>query len=201
MTPASTPRADTRARILAASNELFRRNGYAGTALKEILEASEAPSGSLYHFFPTGKEELGAASIRSGGDAYLGLVELVFAEGADVVEATSEFFEGAALIVESTDYADACPVASVALEVSNTSESMRIAAAAAFDSWLQVLEHRFRSSGINRESSHDLAIELFCAVEGAFLLARVTRNADPIRIAGRAARQSVEATLSRSRKA
>jgi AcrR family transcriptional regulator len=58
---------DTRTRILDASGELFRRRGYSGTGLKAILAASDAAYGSLYYFFPGGKEELAAATLRAGG--------------------------------------------------------------------------------------------------------------------------------------
>src|SRR4051794_38080030 len=125
----------TRERILESSGELFRRQGYAGTGIKAILTASDAPYGSLYHFFPGGKEELGAAALRDGGATYLRLVDAFFPEGGDVVAGTQAFFEGAAVVVEMTDYEDACPIATVALEVASTSEPMRIAAAEAFESW------------------------------------------------------------------
>jgi TetR/AcrR family transcriptional regulator, lmrAB and yxaGH operons repressor len=185
----------TRDRILESSGELFRRQGYAGTGIKAILTASDAPYGSLYHFFPGGKEELGAAALREGGLTYLRLVEAFFGEGDDVVEATTAFFAGAATVVEMTDYADACPIATVALEVASTSEPMRVAAAEAFDSWLQVLEQRLGEAGIPPDRAHDLAIELFCAIEGAFLLSRTTRSPEAIHIAGRAATAAIKAAL------
>ena len=122
------PEHDTRARIVAASAELFRHHGYAGTGMKAIVEASAAPYGSIYHHFPGGKEELGVAALEAGGVTYRELVELIFAEGVDVVDATRAFCEGAAAVLEMTDYADACPIATMALEVSSSSEPMRIAA-------------------------------------------------------------------------
>jgi AcrR family transcriptional regulator len=51
---------NTRERIVDASAELFRRQGYSATGVKQIVEAAQAPFGSLYHFFPGGKEQLGA---------------------------------------------------------------------------------------------------------------------------------------------
>lgn len=39
---------NTRERILAASSELFRRQGLAGTGIKQILGRAEAPFSSLY---------------------------------------------------------------------------------------------------------------------------------------------------------
>ncbi|MGZ4708198.1 MAG: TetR/AcrR family transcriptional regulator [Acidimicrobiales bacterium] len=191
----STAITGTRERILEASGELFRRQGYAGTGIKAILTASDAPYGSLYHFFPGGKEELGAAALREGGLTYLRLVEAFFGEGADVVEATRAFFEGAATVVEMTDYADACPIATVALEVASTSEPMRVAAAEAFESWLRVLEMRLTEAGIDPTRSRELAVEMFCAIEGAFLLSRTTRSTEAIHTAGRAAVAQVEAAL------
>lgn len=174
-----------------ASAELFRRQGYAATGLKAVLAASGVPYGSLYHFFPGGKEELGVAALRSGGIIYKELVEAFFAEGVDVVAATQGFFEGAAVVVEMTDFADACPIATVALEVASSSEPLREAAAEAFRSWLDVLEQRFTEAGMSPTRAGELAVELFCAIEGAFLLSRTIRNVEPIRIAGRACTASV----------
>ena len=42
----------TRERIVTSSAELFRRQGYTGTGMKQIVAEARAPFGSLYHFFP-----------------------------------------------------------------------------------------------------------------------------------------------------
>jgi AcrR family transcriptional regulator len=181
----------TRERILAASEELFRRQGYAGTGVKAILAASQAPYGSLYHFFPGGKEELGVAALRAGGVTYRELVEAFFPPGGDVVAATRAFFAGAAEVVAATGYADACPIATVALEVASTSEPMREAAAEAFESWLAVLTERFGEAGIEPAPARELAVVLFCAIEGAFLLSRTTRRTEALDVTGRAAAEAV----------
>ncbi|MGL5005651.1 MAG: TetR/AcrR family transcriptional regulator, partial [Casimicrobium sp.] len=54
---------DTRARILSAALRLFRKRGYHGAGLNDILELANAPKGSLYHHFPDGKEEIGVAVV------------------------------------------------------------------------------------------------------------------------------------------
>lgn len=189
MTAESKPA--TRDRILDAARELFSRHGYSGTGLKAILSASNAPFGSLYHFFPSGKEELAVEAIRSGGATYRDLIESFYAPGTDVVEVTALFFEAAAEVVEESGFADACPVATIALEIASTSEPLRIASATVFESWLSVLRARFREAGIPAVRGEELAMELFCAIEGAFLLARTTRNARAIRVMGRCAARSV----------
>jgi AcrR family transcriptional regulator len=194
----SNPRADlpdTRRRILDGAAELFRRNGYSGTGIKAILATSRAPYGSLYHFFPGGKQELGVAVLEQGGVTYRQMVVSIFDQHADLVDATRAFFEGAAELIELTDYDDACPIATVALEVASTNEPMRAAASEAFESWLTELTDRFVAAGTTRRRARELAIELFCAIEGAFLLSRTIRSPEPIRVAGRAAAASVEAAL------
>src|SRR5436853_5704088 len=110
--------ATTKQRIVDASAECFRRQGYTGTGLKQIAAEADAAFGSLYHFFPGGKEELGAEVIRWSGRMYMQLFIDIVLEVPDVVEAVGRFFTDAAKDVEASDFADACPIATVALEVS-----------------------------------------------------------------------------------
>src|SRR5450755_4517626 len=104
----------TRERILRSGAELFRRQGYAATGVKQIVTAAQAPFGSLYHFFPGGKEQLGAEAIRTSGALYELLIPAVFDPAPDLPGAVRAFFAGAADHLAETDYTDACPIATVA---------------------------------------------------------------------------------------
>src|ERR1700689_2905022 len=107
---------DTKERLVHSTAELFRRQGYTGTGIKQILAAANAPFGSLYHFFPGGKEQLGAETIRTSGALYIQLFAAIAIQTPDVLDAVSGFFSGAAETLQQSDYADACPIATVALE-------------------------------------------------------------------------------------
>src|SRR3979409_1496271 len=109
--------AGTKDRIMDSSAELFRRQGYMGTGVKQIAALANAPFGSLYHFFPGGKEQLGEEVIRYSGAIYGRLIDAFFAPGVDPVAATRNFFAAAGAALHESDYADACPIATVALEV------------------------------------------------------------------------------------
>ncbi len=187
----------TRQRLVTAAAELFRRQGYAATGIKAILTAAGAPYGSMYHFFPGGKAELGRAVIEEGGLAYQALVAAFFHDDVDPVDATEQFFDGGADLLESTAFADACPIATIAGEIADTHESMRVVAAAAFDSWMSTLAAHLVGHGAEPERADAAAVELFCLVEGAFLLGRTTRSAEPVRVAGRRAVAIVTETMAR----
>jgi Transcriptional regulator LmrA/YxaF-like, C-terminal domain len=89
----------------------------------------------------------------------------------------------AADLLESTGFADACPIATIAGEITDTHEPMRVAAAA-FESWMSTLTAHLVAHGADPDSGNVAAVELFCLVEGAFLLGRTTRSAEPVRVAG-----------------
>ena len=49
--------------IIATAARLFAKQGYHGTGLNQITQESGAPKGSLYYYFPKGKEELAIACV------------------------------------------------------------------------------------------------------------------------------------------
>ncbi len=191
--------AGTRERILGVSAEMFRRQGYEGTGMKQIVTAAKVPFGSLYHFFPGGKEQLGAEAIRVSGGAFGRLGNAIFDAAPDIVSGVRNLFQGAALTMKATDYADACPIATVALEVSSTSEPMRQAAAEVFEHWIGDLEQRFTAAGISAERARALAFTTISLLEGAFIFSRAMRTAQPVEMAGTAAVAAVEAAIGESR--
>jgi AcrR family transcriptional regulator len=188
---------DTRERLVLATADLFRRQGYNATGVKQIVETAGAPFGSMYHFFPDGKEELGAETVRWSGAVYAQLIDLFYEPGTDPAVATRRFFEAAADTVRDTDYADACPIATVALEVASTSEPLRTATAEVFESWLAAIDSRLVAAGLTKIQARKLSVSLFCLLEGAFLLARATRDHTVVRSAGRTAADLVRTTLDR----
>jgi AcrR family transcriptional regulator len=185
----------TRRRIVEAGAELFRLQGYNATGVKQIVTAAQAPFGSMYHFFPGGKEQLGAETIRVSGALYEQLIPAVLDAAPDLVTGVRAFFAGAAEHLIETNYEDACPIATVALEVSSSSEPMREACAEVFESWIAAGARRHRDAGIEPAQARELTIAFLAALEGAFVLARATRTTEPLLIAGEVVAQAVEREL------
>src|SRR5260370_270332 len=109
---------------------MFRRNGYTGTGVKQVAAAAGAQLGSLYHFFPGGKEQLAEEAIRTAGPLYGDLVYAILDPYQDLETAITDAFALAAQDLAASDYADACPIATIALEVASTNDHLRQATAA-----------------------------------------------------------------------
>ncbi len=186
---------DTKDRILDSSGELFRRQGYMGTGVKEILAEAGAPFGSLYHHFPGGKSELGAETIRRSGFLYGLLLAEYAGPEVDLPTGIRAFFAAAAETLRETEYADACPIATVALEVSSTDEELRRACADVFESWVAGGTERFVLAGIDRDTARTLVIQMLAGLEGAFVLSRALRSTEPVELAGEASVAAIEAAL------
>jgi TetR/AcrR family transcriptional repressor of lmrAB and yxaGH operons len=186
---------DTRKRILDAGSDLFRRQGYEGTTLKEIVREGAAPWGSLYHFFPGGKEELGALALQRSGERYRRLIELVFERSDDPAQALRQLFDLSAQALEASDYAHGCPVAAVALEVANTTEALREVCAEAFESWLSTLAQALAEAGMGRVVANQLALFGLSAFEGAMALSRTLRSTEPLVATGGTVAEIVESAL------
>jgi AcrR family transcriptional regulator len=185
----------TKDRIIDSSAELFWRQGYTATGVKQIVAAANAPFGSIYHFFPGGKEQLGVEAIRSSGQLYIQLFATIAMQAPDVLSAVDQFFAGAAETLQETDYADACPIATVALEVASTSEPMREATAEVFDSWISGATEYFVAAGIAHETARQLAFTMLSLLEGAFIFCRAMRSTEPLQVAGASAVAAVQAAL------
>jgi AcrR family transcriptional regulator len=185
----------TKERIMDTTAELFRRYGYTGTGMKQIVAEANAPFGSIYHFFPDGKAQLGEEVIHRSGEMYRELFEAIFEAAPDVVTATSDFFLGAAETLRQTDYADACPIETVALEVASSNEPLRKATAAVFDSWIAAGTRRLAEAGLPEARARALTVAFIAALEGAFVLCRATRTTEALEVAGAQMTAAVEAAL------
>lgn len=184
--------ADTRSRIVTATNELFRLKGYSATTLAEISDAARASVGSIYHFFPGGKAELAEAVVVETGQVYRELFMLFAAEAPSPGEAVEDFFTAAAETLETSGFLDPCPIGGVGREVANVDEPLNHAVARVFDSWAETLAGGVVELGVPADRATAAARSVIALLEGGFVLARVKRDGDVLRAAGREARAMID---------
>lgn len=161
--------------IVRAAAVLFRRQGYAATGTAQILAMSGAPRGSLYHYFPEGKEQIAQAAVEHAG----GLVTATLARLVEQQPPGAALREYGRLLagwLGSSDLQDGCPIATTLLELAPTSDRVSAAGRLAFDAWISVLEQALVASGAQVDQARRLATLAVAAIEGALVLARTRQD-------------------------
>lgn len=173
--------ANTSARMVEAMLQLIQTHGYAGAGLNAVLEAAEAPKGSMYFHFPGGKEELGERAIALAAEQFLQFVAGVSGQTATPGQVITLIMELLARQLVETDFTLGCPVSVVTLEMSAHSERLRAGCAEAYESWITAVADLLTTSGIPKSRVRALAETIVSTVEGAIVLSRATRDTRPMR--------------------
>jgi TetR/AcrR family transcriptional regulator, lmrAB and yxaGH operons repressor len=179
----------TRKKLIDATAALLRRQGYHATGLSDIVAESGAPRGSLYFYFPGGKDELARAALLASAAEWRARLDAATAGARDLGEAIDATVALLADDLEASGWDNGCPVAAVALE--STSELVRRTVEEHFESWLSVLAERLSALGVAPAPARQLATVALSAFEGALLLARVTRSRAPLVAVGQALRAMI----------
>jgi AcrR family transcriptional regulator len=185
---------------VAAAAQLYGRYGYTGIGLKQVAAESGAPIGSLYHFFPGGKDELAAEALRMSGAGYQTLVEGILENMPDLVSGIEQSFALAAETLAATEYVDACWIETVALEVASTNEPLRLVTADIFERWIDSATASVESHGVPPDEARELGIAYITGLEGAFVLARALRSPEPLLATGRMLASAAREVLAAPRK-
>jgi len=166
--------------LVHTAMRLFRRQGYASTGLQQILGESGAPKGSLYHYFPGGKESLAEAAVELAGEQ----IREMLADLAKRHESPQAFVRGYCRVMAGwmaeSGFRSGCPIATTVLESAPQSPTITQAARTAIDRWLDVAAEVFTRDGTPKREARTRAELLVSAVEGALILARVRQSKQPI---------------------
>jgi len=167
-------RSGARDRMVASAIQLFRERGVAGTALSDVISHSQAPRGSIYHYFPHGKPQLAAEATALAGKLMTKLITKSMTTAGPEASIRA-IIDNSRQQLLATDFASGCPVAAGALEGSGP-PSAREAAGAAFTSWESALAIAYTDHGIPAPRAETLASLVVCAIEGAIILAKAQRS-------------------------
>src|SRR5271155_1482951 len=154
---------DVKQRMIEKAVVLLARNGLKRASFSEVLEASGAPRGSLYHHFPGGKRELVLAAMNEASRRALAALEALRGQRADkVAEAFTSIW---ASVLTRSRLEAGCAV--VAVTLASDLPVLRERAGQIFKAWRELLSRMLLEGGVQRERSDGLAAGLIAACEGA----------------------------------
>ena len=185
---------ETRDRILDATIRLLRRQGYTATGIKQIVAEGDAPLGSVYHYFPGGKEQIGAEALARSGERIRRTIATA-ADAPDLPAAINNYFVVNAERLHDSDYQRGCPIATVALETASDNERIRKVCEDVFHSWQTTLAEVFTGAGIAPADAEPLATFVLSSYEGALTMSRALRDIQPMLTSGAAVASVLDAHL------
>ncbi len=165
-----------RADIVPLLAEIFRELGYEGTTLSRITERTGIGKGSLYHFFPGGKEEMAAAVLA---DVDVWFERAVYEplrrdDAAAAIDAmwanVMDYFRSGRRI---------CLVGAFALD--ETRERFSPAIRDYFVRWIEALRRALVRAGCGEAAALAAAEEAVSGIQGALVLSRALDDTDMFR--------------------
>ncbi|WP_202080953.1 TetR/AcrR family transcriptional regulator [Caldalkalibacillus salinus] len=175
---------NTRDKILKTSAHLFRRQGYHATGLNQIIKESGAPKGSLYYYFPSGKEELAVESVSMTKDKVREYIKAFLEPYSDPVEAIQTFF------IEFQKYVNHCPkegddgapIGLLALETSEMSDKLKNVCDQTYTEWQAVFKQKLIDCGVSEDKAADMSLVIMMLIEGGVTLSTTNNTRQPFEV-------------------
>lgn len=170
----------SRERIVETTCELLEIQGFQATGLNQIIRESGAPKGSLYYYFPEGKEELVAEAVARMAKVVEGRIRSHLAGVEAPAEAVRTFILTLAHYVDASEYRSGGPITTAALEAAATSERVRVACLESYQAWQTAFQERLVQSGYPEDRAARLSSLIIASLEGAIILSRTERSIRPL---------------------
>ncbi|WP_237421823.1 TetR/AcrR family transcriptional regulator [Gordonia sp. SID5947] len=157
--------------------DLIGRDGVAATSIGDVIAASSAPRGSIYHHFPGGKTQLMTEAVRHAGDYMAGRISSE--SSATPAGAVAEIGDVWRRMLVATDFEFGCPVLAGGLarrsepQVADEAEQI-------FARWTRLISTRLVHEGVEVHRADSLAHLIIAAIEGAVGLCQTQRTVEPL---------------------
>ncbi len=166
---------EVRDRMVEGAMALLARRGLHATSFSEVLSATGAPRGSLYHHFPAGKDQLVAAAVDRAGGLLVDALERC--AGADASAVVRQFLAIWRAVLARSGCEAGCAV--LAVTVATDSGELLSHATAVFRAWRERLADLLEQGGLPAVPARRFAMVLIASAEGAVVLSRADHGIEP----------------------
>ena len=166
--------------LIETASRLFKVRGYCGVGLNDIIEESGIPKGSLYYYFPEGKEQLAIVGIENTKILVKEDIKSIFAGNSNLIEALQAYVYELSRAFGAGGEPIGSPIGTIAGEKHSTSEPIRLACEATFKDWQSIYIEKFLEAGYPKEQATSLAMVFHALTEGGILLALTMKSGKPL---------------------
>ncbi|MFM9376810.1 TetR/AcrR family transcriptional regulator [Gordonia sp. VNK21] len=168
--------------MIASAAALLPAYGIRGTSFARVIEHSGAPRGSVGHHFPGGKDEMIIAAIAVAGNRVTGQLHGLIESGATFIQAVESVCDYFSQGLMRSDFRAGCPIAAAATD-EDLSDEARSVAIGIVDDWISLLAGSAAAEGLDAEQARLRAETALHSIEGALILCKLRRSADPLQSA------------------
>lgn len=173
----ATPQSLREAMVLTAARWLPQR-GMAAVNLIEVARAVSAPRGSIYHYFPGGRDQLLNEALELSGKSGLRIIEKALRVATPSLEGfVWAIFSNGQLQINASNFSGGCPVGAAILSSETESADLQQALQKIFSSWHTALVTAFMSLGaVDTVQAVQWARCTLMAYEGALVCAKAEQD-------------------------
>ena len=136
----------TREKLIEAAITLMRRSGLSGAGINEIVRESGAPKGSVYYFFPKGKQQIVKEGLAQYSERVVAFIDSTLSSKRKPSEKVKALFNAFAERIELGEF--------VIVVLSEPFASTWIRNSKVYDSWLPPrsanMRKRLRPTSLSR---------------------------------------------------
>ena len=181
----ATTSSSTKAKMIAGATYLISRRGVHATSLREVVQRTGTPRGSLAHHFPGGKQQMLEEAIAFASDSVASPLEALL-QDKGVADGLYAFVGWWRRVLESSGFEAGCPVLAIAIEpltddgAADGAERLRGLAHEAFDRWQAILFAALQREGVSVSRARRLSTLTVASIEGTVALCRAGRSSQPL---------------------
>lgn len=174
----SSPSAKTA--ILETAARLFQRQGYHATGLNQILQESGAPKGSLYYYFPNGKEQLAVEAIHLTRDTIGEKIRARLSKVDDPAASIHALILVAADSLQNIESIIPCTISLLAMETALVSEPLRAACESTINDWSSAFADKLLQGGYSQEAAQTMGETIQLLIDGALIHSLTKKDTQPL---------------------
>ncbi|MFC3745147.1 TetR/AcrR family transcriptional regulator [Paenibacillus sp. GCM10012306] len=165
---------NSRELMIEGAIQLLGQRGVQAASFSEIMKATGAPRGSIYHHFPEGKDQLVKEAIDLAGQRAISFLNTLEDQPAEIV--TEKFISLWRMLLSHSNFEMGCSV--LAVTVGSDSPDLLEQAATVFQQWGDYLTAMLAAGGLNPDKAKGLANVIIASCEGAVAISKAQKSFD-----------------------
>lgn len=164
-----------RERMIVAAQELVSMRGF-GVTLLDVVARAKTPRGSIYYYFPEGKEQLFREAISRTSDELEALVAAKARKYEDIEGFLSALVTHHTRRLTASGYDEGCPLVALTTSSDLDTSELRDVVQSAFAAWTNAIARELAARGLTETDSATYASVFVSAIEGAIVISRARKS-------------------------